>query len=141
LVIEADQRAAKRAQPQSARTILINDPDPICQAVRAIGIGLVINKPFCRWIKAAYSVLLAYPHMAVSVSIDREDVIRPQAVGIIRVVSVMLEAPSALVEPIKTAGAATHPQITRRIFVNAIDVSAFTERILVARLGNVMGNF
>ena len=47
----------------------------------------------------------------------------------------MLETPSAFIEPIKTAAPATHPEITRCIFVNAIYVSAFTERILVARLG------
>ena len=52
----------------------------------------------------------------------------------------MLETPSAFIEPIKTAAPATDPEITRCIFVNAIDVSAFTERILVARLGNVMGD-
>ena len=78
--------------------------------------------------------------LAVSVSIDRDNVIRKQAVGIIRVVPVMLETPGAFIEPIKTAAPATHPEITRCIFVNGINVSALTERILVARLGNVMGD-
>src|SRR6516225_7044596 len=70
---------------------------------------------------------------------DRVNVIRNQAVGIITVVPVMLETPSAFIEPIKAAAPATHPEITRCIFVNAIDVSAFTERIL-AGIGNVMGD-
>ena len=52
----------------------------------------------------------------------------------------MLETPSAFIEPNKTAAPATHPEITRCIFVKAIYVSAFTERILVARVGNVMGD-
>ena len=78
--------------------------------------------------------------MAVSVSIDRVNVIGNQAVGIIRVVPVMLETPSAFIEPNKTAAPATDPEITRCIFVNAINVGAFTERILVARVGNVMGD-
>ena len=93
----------------------------------------VVGKPVRRWIEAAYTVLPAHPHVAASVSIDRDNVVRNQAVGIIRVVPVMLETPSAFIEPIKTAAAAAHPEITRCIFVRCIYVSAFTERILVAR--------
>ena len=78
--------------------------------------------------------------MAVSVSIDRENVIRKQAVGIIRVVPVMLEATGAFIEPIKAAASAADPEIARCIFVNAINVSAFTERIRVAGLRNVVGD-
>ena len=53
LVIETDQRAAPRPQPQRAGTILINDPDRICQAGRIIRNRLVIGKPVRRWIEAA----------------------------------------------------------------------------------------
>ena len=38
----------------------------------------------------------------------------------------MLETTSAFIEPVKTTAAATDPKITRRIFVNVIDVSAFS---------------
>lgn len=61
--------------------------------------------------------------------------------GIIRVVPVMLETASAFIEPNKTAPPATDPEITRHIFVDIIDISTFTERILVAWLRNVMGDF
>ena len=52
----------------------------------------------------------------------------------------MFETPGAFIEPVQTAAPATHPEITRCIFVNAINVRAFTERILVARVGNIMGD-
>jgi hypothetical protein len=47
--------------------------------------------------------------VAVSVSIDRENVIRKQAVGVIRVVPVMLETTGVFIEPIKTAAPAADP--------------------------------
>jgi hypothetical protein len=78
--------------------------------------------------------------LAVSVSIDRVNVIRNQAVGIIRVVPVMLEAPGEFFEPNKAAVPATHPHKTRRIFVNALNVFAVTKLILVARAGKVVGD-
>ena len=53
----------------------------------------------------------------------------------------MLETPGAFIEPIKTAAPAADPEITRCIFVNAINVSAFAERILVVPGGNIMGDF
>ena len=65
--------------------------------------------------------------MTVPVSEDGVDVIGNQAVGIIGVVPVMLETPRAFIEPHKTGASATDPEITRCIFVDAIDVRAFTE--------------
>jgi hypothetical protein len=53
----------------------------------------------------------------------------------------MLELSSAFIKPIKTAAPATDPERTPCIFVNAINISAFTERILAARLGKVMNDF
>jgi hypothetical protein len=78
--------------------------------------------------------------VAVPVSIDRVNVIGDQAVGITVLVPVMLEPPRAFVEPDKTGAPATDPEIARRIFVDAIDVRAFTERLLVARGGNIVGD-
>src|SRR6476660_8483957 len=109
----------------------MHGPDAICQAGRIIWNGPVVDKPVRRWIQSAYTVLLAHPHVAVSVSIDRINVIRNQAVGIIRVVPIMLKTPSAFIEPNKTAAPATHPEITRCIFVNASNGRAFTQRILI----------
>ena len=98
------------------------------------------NGPSPSEIEAAEAALLAHPHVTVPVAEDGVDIIRNQAVGIIRVVPVMFETPSSFIEPIKTAAPATHPEITRCIFVNAIYVSALTELILVARVGNVIGD-
>ena len=100
----------------------------------------VIGEAVRRGIEAAYTILLAYPYWAVSVSIDRVNVIRNQAVGIIRVVPVMLEAPGAFIEPNKTAVPATHPHKTGRIFVNALNVFAVTKLVLVAKAGKVVGD-
>jgi hypothetical protein len=47
--------------------------------------------------------------MAVSISIDAENVIGHQAVRITRVVPVMLEPPAAFIEPIETACPASQP--------------------------------
>ena len=121
--------------------ILINGPDPICQAERIIGNRPVVGKTVRGWIEAAYTALLAYPYLPVSVSINRINVVENQAVRIVRVVPVMLEMTCSFIKPIKTAAAATDPEITRGIFVNAVDVSAFAECILVALVGNIVGDF
>ena len=76
----------------------------------------------------------------LSISIDAENVIRWQAVGIIRVVPVMFELPSAFIEPVKTATPATQPEIAACIFVNAIDVRAFLNGVPVFQAGNIMGD-
>ena len=52
----------------------------------------------------------------------------------------MFELPSAFIEPIKTATPATQPEITACIFVNASNVHAFAEGILVFRPGNIVSD-
>jgi hypothetical protein len=53
----------------------------------------------------------------------------------------MLETPRAFIEPVKAGASAAYPEITRCIFVYAVNVRAFTEPLLVARVGNIMGDF
>ena len=59
------------------------------------------------WIQTTDAVNMPHPNLSGAISIDAEDVIRSQAVGIIRVVPVVFELPRALVEPVKTATPAT----------------------------------
>src|ERR1700751_2938938 len=79
--------------------------------------------------------------MTVPVSENGVNVIRNQAVGITGVVRVMLEMPSTFIEPHKTGPSATDPEITRWIFVNATNVRAFTDPLLVAGVGHIVGDF
>ena len=53
LLIETDQRAAPRPQPQRAGTILIDDPDGIFQTGRMVRNRPVVGKSVRRWIEAA----------------------------------------------------------------------------------------
>jgi hypothetical protein len=50
--------------------------------------------------------------LTVSVPIDREDVIGNQTVGIISIVTIMLEMPGTFIEPINTAPSASDPEMT-----------------------------
>jgi hypothetical protein len=79
--------------------------------------------------------------VTVPISEDGVDIVRNQAVRIIGVVPVMLETPRALIEPDKTGASASDPEKTRCISVNAINVRAFTKPLLVARGGNIVGDF
>ena len=78
---------------------------------------------------------MPHPYLAASISIDPENVIGRQAVGIISVVPVVFELPSAFIKPVKTATPASQPEIAARIFENAVDVTAF---VPVFRAGKVM---
>ena len=100
----------------------------------------VVGKTVRCWIEAAYTALLSHPYVAASISIDTENVIGNQAVGIIRVVLVMFELPTAFIEPIKTAIPAAQPDITACVFVNAIKVTTFAQGVVVFRAGIVMGD-
>ena len=101
-------------------------------------IRLVVSKPVSSWIEPAYTGLPTHPYMAVAISIDRNNIVRNQAAGIIRGMPVMPKTPRPFIEPNKTAATAANPEITRRIFVKSIYIRALTEGILVGRVGKVM---
>ena len=141
LVIDMDQQTVSRPQPQCARTILIDarDATPVAGGVPRIR-TIVCKLPRDR-INTGYAVLLSYPYVATPISRDRVNVVRKQAVGIIRVVPIMLELSTAFIESIEPATPSSQPEITACIFVNAINVTALAEGVSVFRAGNIMGDF
>ena len=138
--IETDQLATPGSQPQGARTILINKPDAICQAGRIIRNRPVVRKLARRRIQPADTALLTDPDPPLPVSEDRVNIVGYQAGGIIVLVPVMLKNASAPIESIQSPAPTTNPEITPRIVVNAANASAITQRILIARIGNVMSD-
>src|SRR5205814_8644029 len=97
---------------------------------RMIGNRPVVDKLVRCRIEATQAVLLANPYTAASIWINGDNVVRTQAVGIIRAVPVALEMSGALIESNKTAASATNPEITCGIFVNATNISASTDHAL-----------
>ena len=140
VVIVAAQHATAPPEPKRAGTILIDSRSPIPGAGRVSWIGAIVGKLLPHWIKTADTGVLPHPNLAASISIDRENVIGNQAVGIIGVVPVMFELPGAFIEPIKTCFPATQPKISACILVNAINVSAFAEGIVVFRAGKIVSH-
>src|SRR6187200_517405 len=140
LFVETDEHAAPCAGPQRARTILIDHPHRIGEAVGILRNRHVVDEAVRRGIEAADTSLETHPHLAASISIDRVDIVGDQAAGIALVVPVALEASGALVETVQTAATAADPEIARRISVDAIDVGSSIERVVVPTAGKVMDN-
>src|SRR4029078_11601325 len=90
-LIERYEGAPPPSEPQRTGMILINCPNEVCQAGRMIGNRPVCGKPVRRRIESAPRALFPNPYLTVSVSINRVDIVRNQAVGVISVMSVVLE--------------------------------------------------
>ena len=135
LGIIAAQHALAPRHPQHSGAILIEGQRSIPVYGRSLWIRTIKRELFSCWIQTGDAVNMPHPYLAASISEDPENVIGRQAFGIISVVPVVFELPSALIEPVKTATPASQPEIAACIFENAVDVTAV---VPVVRASKVM---